>query len=87
MLVYQLLRFIIQRLKNWLKNEENGFTFRNERELSKILKNAIEEISEKGKWEKIEKFRKRLKKDLNEENWVAQWKNRVKKAIIDKKFI
>ena len=74
-------------IEELVKNEENGFTFRNERELSKILKNAIEEISEKGKWEKIEKFRKRLKKDLNEENWVAQWKNRVKKAIIDKKFI
>ena len=74
-------------IEELVKNEENGFTFRNERELSKILKNAIEEFSEKGKWEKIEKFRKRLKKDLNEENWVAQWKNRVKKAIIDKKFI
>jgi beta-1,4-mannosyltransferase len=74
-------------IEELVKNEENGFTFRNERELSKILKNAIEEISERGKWEKIEKFRKRLKKDLNEENWVAQWKNRVKKAIIDKKFI
>ena len=74
-------------IEELVKNEENGFTFRNEKELSKILKNAIEEISKNGKWEKLEKFRKKLKKDLNEENWVAQWKNRVKKALIDKKFI
>ena len=74
-------------IEELVKNEENGFTFRNEKELSKILKNAVEEISKNGKWEKLEKFRKKLKKDLNEENWVAQWKNRVKKALIDKKFI
>ena len=74
-------------IEELVKNEENGFTFRNEKELSKILKNVIYEISKNGKWEKLEKFRKKLKKDLNEENWVAQWKNRVKKALIDKKFI
>ena len=74
-------------IEELVKNEENGFTFRNEKELCKILKNTIEEISKKGKYEKLEKFRKKLKKELNDENWVAQWKNRVKKALIDKKFI
>ena len=74
-------------IEELVKNEENGFTFRNEKELCKILKTTIEEISKKGKYEKLEKFKKKLKKELEEENWVAQWKNRVKKALIDKKFI
>ena len=68
-----------------VKEEENGFLFKNEEDLGKLLVNVIEEFSFKGHHEKIDVYRKNLKKALNENDWTTQWLNNVKPEII--KFI
>lgn len=68
-----------------VKEEENGFLFKNEEDLGKLLVNVIEEFSFKGHHEKIDMYRKNLKKALNENDWTTQWLNNVKPEII--KFI
>ena len=64
----------------------NGFLFKNSKDLSKILKNVIIEISATGKCEKINKFRENLHKELDKNDWVSQWKQRVIPALIKKNF-
>ena len=70
-----------------VKENENGFLFKTSKELSKILKNVIIEISATGKCEKINKFRENLHKELDKNDWVSQWKQRVSPALKKKKFI
>ena len=67
-----------------VKEEENGFLFKNEEDLCKLLKTVIEEFSSKGHYEKIDLFRQNLKKALNDNDWVSQWKERVKPEIMSK---
>lgn len=67
-----------------VKEEENGFIFKNEEDLCKIFKKTIEEFSFKGHYDKIDTYRNNLKKALNENDWVTQWINRVKPEIINK---
>ena len=64
----------------------NGFLFKNSKELGKILTNVIIEISATGKCEKINKFRENLHKELDKNDWVSQWKQRVIPALIKKNF-
>ena len=65
----------------------NGFLFKNDKELAKILKNVIIEMSATGKCEKINKFREKLNKELDKNDWVSQWKQRVPPALKKKNFI
>ena len=65
----------------------NGFLFKNSKELGKILTNVIIEISATGKCEKINKFRENLHKELDKNDWVSQWKQRVIPALKKKNFI
>ena len=65
----------------------NGFLFKNSKDLCKILTNVIIEISATGKCEKINKFRENLHKDLDKNDWVSQWKQRVCPALKKKNFI
>ena len=74
-------------IKELVLEDENGFLFKNENDLCKILKNVILEISNTGKCEKLIKYRDFLKKQLDDENWVAQWIKRVKPSIEKKGFI
>ena len=68
-------------IKELVLEDENGFLFKNENELCKILKNVIFEISNKGFSEKLGKFKQFLEKQLLNENWVGQWIQRVKPAL------
>ena len=68
-------------IKELVLEDENGFLFKNENELCKILKNVIFEISNKGFSEKLVKFKQFLEKQLLNENWVGQWIQRVKPAL------
>ena len=68
-----------------VKEEENGFLFKTEEDLCKILKKVIEEYSFNGHYDKIDQYRANLKKSLNDNDWVSQWKVNVKPEI-DTKF-
>ena len=70
-----------------VKENINGFLFKNSKDLAKILKNVIIEISATGKCEKIDKFRENLHKELDKNDWVSQWIQRVPPALEKKKFI
>ena len=70
-----------------VEENRNGFLFRNSNDLSKILKNVIIEISATGKCEKIDKFRENLHKELDKNDWISQWKQRVPPALKKKKYI
>ena len=70
-----------------VKENENGFLFKNSKDLGKILKNVIIEISATGKCEKIIKFRENLHKELDKNDWVSQWKQRIPPALKKKNFI
>ena len=70
-----------------VKENTNGFLFKNSKDLSKILKNVIIEISATGKCEKIDKFRENLHKELDKNDWVSQWIQRVPPALDKKQFI
>ena len=65
----------------------NGFLFKNDKDLCKILTNVIIEMSATGKCEKINKFRENLHKILDKNDWVTQWKQRVPPALKKKNFI
>ena len=68
-----------------VKEEENGFLFKTEEDLCKILKKVIEEYSFNGHYDKIDQYRANLKKSLNDNDWVSQKKINVKPEI-DTKF-
>jgi beta-1,4-mannosyltransferase len=70
-----------------VKENENGFLFKNSKDLAKILKNVIIELSATGKCEKIIKFRENLHKELDKNDWVSQWKQRIPPALKKKNFI
>ena len=70
-----------------VKENENGFLFKNSQDLGKILKNVIIELSATGKCEKIIKFRENLHKELDKNDWVSQWKQRIPPALKKKNFI
>ena len=70
-----------------VKENENGFLFKNSNDLGKILKNVIIELSATGKCEKIIKFRENLHKELDKNDWVSQWKQRIPPALKKKNFI
>jgi beta-1,4-mannosyltransferase len=70
-----------------VEENKNGFLFKNDKELSKILRNVIIEYSATGKCEKIDKFRENLHKELDKNDWVSQWKQRVVPALKKKKII
>ena len=70
-----------------VKENINGFLFKNSKDLAKILKNVIIEISATGKCEKIDKFRENLHKELDKNDWVSQWIQRVPPALEKRKFI
>ena len=70
-----------------VEENKNGFLFKNEEELCKILKNIILEFSINGKCEKIDKYRENLHKDLNKNDWVSQWKQRVIPSIKKKNMV
>ena len=70
-----------------VKENENGFLFKNSKDLGKILKNVIIELSATGKCEKIIKFRENLHKELDKNDWVSQWKQRIPPALKKKNFI
>ena len=70
-----------------VKENENGFLFKNSKDLGKILKNVIIELSATGKCEKIIKFRENLRKELDKNDWVSQWKQRIPPALKKKNFI
>lgn len=60
-----------------VQEEYNGFIFQNEEQLSKILKNIIEEFSFKGGCEKLNKYKENLKKDLETNDWITYWSNTI----------
>ena len=70
-----------------VEENKNGFLFKNDKDLCKILKNVIIEYSMTGKCEKIDKFRENLHKDLDKNDWVSQWKQRVIPSLKKKKII
>ena len=70
-----------------VEENKNGFLFKNDKELCKILKNVIIEYSMSGKCEKIDKFRENLHKDLDKNDWVSQWKQRVIPSLKKKNMI
>lgn len=70
-----------------VKENENGFLFKNSKDLGKILKNVIIELSATGKCEKIIKLRENLHKELDKNDWVSQWKQRIPPALKKKNFI
>jgi beta-1,4-mannosyltransferase len=70
-----------------VEENKNGFLFKNEKDLCKILKNVIVEYSATGKCEKIEKYRENLHKDLDKNDWVSQWKQRVVPSLKKKNII
>ena len=70
-----------------VEENKNGFLFKNEKDLCKILKNVIIEYSATGKCEKIEKYRENLHKDLDKNDWVSQWKQRVVPSLKKKNII
>jgi len=69
-----------------VEENKNGFLFKNDKDLCKILKNVIIEYSMTGKCEKIDKFRENLHKDLDKNDWVSQWKQRVIPSLKKKKI-
>ncbi len=74
-------------IKELVLDDQNGFIFKNENELSKILKNVILEISNNGFSQKLNLFKQFLHKQLLEENWVSQWIQRVKPALQKKNVV
>ena len=70
-----------------VEENKNGFLFKNDKDLCKILKNVIIEYSMTGKCEKIEKFRENLHKDLYKNDWVSQWKQRVIPSLKKKNLV
>ena len=74
-------------IKELVLDDQNGFIFKNELELCKILKNVIFEISNNGYSQKLNQFRQFLQKQLLEENWVGQWIQRVKPALQKKNVV
>ena len=70
-----------------VEENKNGFLFKNDKELCKILKNVIIEYSMTGKCEKIDKYRENLHKDLDKNDWVSQWKQRVIPSLKKKNII
>ena len=70
-----------------VEENKNGFLFKNDKDLCKILKNVIVEYSTTGKCEKIDKFRENLHKDLDKNDWVSQWKQRVIPSLKKKNII
>ena len=70
-----------------VEENKNGFLFKNDKDLCKILKNVIIEYSMTGKCEKIEKYRENLNKDLDKNDWVSQWKQRVIPSLKKKNMI
>ena len=70
-----------------VEENKNGFLFKNDKDLCKILKNVIIEYSMTGKCEKIEKFRENLHKDLDKNDWVSQWKQRVIPSLKKKNLV
>ena len=70
-----------------VEENKNGFLFKNDKDLCKILKNVIIEYSTTGKCEKIDKFRENLHKDLDKNDWVSQWKQRVIPSLKKKNII
>ena len=74
-------------IKELVLDDQNGFIFKNELELCKILKNVILEISNNGYSQKLNQFRQFLQKQLLEENWVGQWIQRVKPALQKKNVV
>ena len=70
-----------------VEENKNGFLFKNDKELCKILKNVIIEYSTSGKCQKIDKFRENLHKDLDKNDWVSQWKQRVIPSLKKKNMI
>jgi beta-1,4-mannosyltransferase len=69
------------------EENKNGFLFKNDKELCKILKNVIIEYSMTGKCEKIDKYRENLHKDLDKNDWVSQWKQRVIPSLKKKNIV
>ena len=70
-----------------VEENKNGFLFKNDKELCKILKNVIIEYSMTGKCEKIDKYRENLHKDLDKNDWVSQWKQRVIPSLKKKNIV
>ena len=70
-----------------VEENKNGFLFKNDKDLCKILKNVIIEYSMTGKCEKIDKYRENLHKDLDKNDWVSQWKQRVIPSLKKKNII
>lgn len=66
-----------------VQEEENGFLFKNEEELAKLLKNVIEDWSFKGYHEKLKMYRSNWSKELSNNDWVSQWITRVKPEILN----
>ena len=70
-----------------VEENKNGFLFKDDKELCKILKNVIIEYSMTGKCEKIDKYRENLHKDLDKNDWVSQWKQRVIPSLKKKNIV
>ena len=70
-----------------VEENKNGFLFKNEKDLCKILKNVIIEYSLTGKCQKIDKYRENLHKDLDKNDWVSQWKQRVIPSLKKKNIV
>ena len=70
-----------------VEENKNGFLFKNDKELCKILKNVIIEYSMTGKCEKIDKYRENLHKDLDKNDWVSQCKQRVIPSLTKKNIV
>ena len=70
-----------------VEENKNGFLFKDDKELCKILKNVIIEYSMTGKCEKIDKYRENLHKDLDKNDWVSQWKQRVISSLKKKNIV
>ena len=70
-----------------VEENKNGFLFKNDKELCKILKNVILEFSINGKCETINKYRENLHKDLDKNDWVSQWKQRVIPSLKKKNMV
>jgi beta-1,4-mannosyltransferase len=64
-----------------VKVDQNGFLFKDVNQLEFLLKKLITEFSESGYCRDIEKMRENLKA-FNQKDWISQWNNTAKDAII-----
>jgi beta-1,4-mannosyltransferase len=57
-----------------VKNNINGFTFKNEEDLANLMVNVIQNYNN-GVNDELNKFRENIENEFSKVNWITQWKN------------